>query len=197
MKKLLTAAIACALIGVAGTTMAAGNADAGKTKSATCMACHGPDGNSPTNPVWPKLAGQHASYIIKQLNGTDQTMSPMAAPLQAQDIEDLAAYFSSQPRKIGEADPALVAKGEAIYRGGDLSKGLPACIACHGPKGAGNGPANFPSIGGQHAAYVEGTLKKFRSGERANDINRMMRDIAAKMTDAEIKAVASYVSGLH
>ncbi len=181
---------------------AAGDAAAGKTKSAVCVACHGPDGNSPANPVWPKLAGQHPSYLVKQLTELksgarkDQTMSPMAAPLSDQDMQDLAAYFSSQTQNPGTAAADKVAQGEKLYRAGNKATGVAACMACHGPSGIGNGPARFPRISGQHAPYVEKALKDFRSGTRSNDLNGMMRDVAKKLSDDEIAAVAQYVQGL-
>jgi len=203
MKKLLTAVVAMALTGAAAPSLAAGDAEAGKAKSAVCASCHGADGSSPLNPMWPKLAGQHANYIATQLkhfkDGTrkDAQMSPMAMPLSDQDMEDLAAYFASLPVTTGEADPALVAQGETIYRGGNIDSGVAACMSCHGPAGKGNGAANFPALAGQHATYVESTLGKFASGDRANDPAAMMRDVAAKMSPAEMKAVASYINGLH
>lgn len=181
---------------------AAGDAAAGKTKSAICMACHGADGNSP-NPIWPKLAGQHASYILTQLqhfksgSRKNDLMSPMAAPLSDQDMADLAAYFSSQTQSAGTAAADKVAKGEKIYRAGNPNTRVAACMACHGPAGIGNAPASFPRISGQHAAYVEKALKDFRAGSRDNDPNMMMRGVAANMTDAEIMAVAQYVQGLY
>ncbi|HXH01796.1 MAG TPA: c-type cytochrome [Candidatus Competibacteraceae bacterium] len=209
MKKLFVFAATCVLLGSAAVASAAGDAAAGKQKSATCAACHNADGNS-VNPEWPKLAGQNAGYLVKQLQDfqmgmkdpkhegarLNPTMGPMAMPLSAQDMEDLAAYFASQTITPGEADPNKVALGEKLYRGGDLIKGIPACNACHGPTGAGNPAAKFPALAGQHAKYVELQLKAFRGGQRANDAGQMMRDIAAKMSDAEIEAVASYVQGL-
>ena len=192
-----------AMLALAGATQAAGNAEAGKTKSAVCAACHGADGNSGANPVWPKLAGQHPSYIIQQLQDfkagkrSEPMMSPMAAPLSEEDMADLAAYFSSQKRTIGEADANLVAEGEELYRAGNASSGVSACSACHGPTGSGNPLANFPSLSGQGAAYVVKALKDFRSGTRNNDTGGMMQDVASRLTDAEIDAVAQYVQGLH
>ena len=186
---------------MAGASQAAGDAAAGQTKSVTCLACHGADGNS-VNPIWPKLAGQHPEYILKQLadlkSGVrkDPLMSPMAAPLSDADMADLAAYFSSQKTAPGTAAPDQAKTGETLYRAGNAASGLTACIACHGPSGAGNGAANFPRLAGQHASYVDKALKDLRSGTRSNDPNRMMRDIAGKMTDAEIAAVAQYIQGL-
>ncbi|HEC06049.1 MAG TPA: cytochrome c4 [Thiolapillus brandeum] len=201
MKKALLIASFVAMA-VSGVAQAAGDAAAGKTKSAACAACHGADGNSGVNPLWPKLAGQHPKYIMKQLHDfkatkrKDATMAPMAAPLKDQDIEDLAAYFSSQTLTVGEAAVDKVALGQKTYRGGS-SNGAPACSGCHGPAGGGNGAANFPSISGQSAAYVAKQLKAFRSGERANDMNGMMAGVAAKLTDKEIDALSQYVQGLH
>jgi len=123
-------------------------------------------------------------------------MAPMAAPLSTQDMEDLAAYFSSQTIKPGTADESKVAQGEAIYKGGISASGVPACAACHGPTGSGNPAAKFPRVAGQHAKYIEIQLKNFRDGKRDNDAGRMMRNVAAKMTDAEIAAVAQYMQGL-
>ena len=201
MKKLVVIAATCAQLGSATAALAAGDATAGKTKSVSCAACHNADGNS-TNPAYPKLAGQGADYLLKQLQEfkagvrVNAIMAGMAAPLSPQDMEDLAAYFASQQVTRGTTDPALAAAGEAVFRGGNLNSGLAACSACHGATGAGNPAAKFPSLAGQHADYVELQLKSFRAMERANDAGQMMRANAAKMTDAEIKAVASYVQGL-
>ncbi|WP_428623164.1 c-type cytochrome [Sedimenticola sp.] len=185
-----------------GVAQAAGDPAAGKTKSTTCLACHGADGNS-ANAVWPKLAGQHPSYIKKQLQNfkagvrKNDLMSPMAMPLSEQDMDDLAAYFSSQTQAPGTTAADKVELGSKIYRGGNAATDVAACMACHGPAGAGNPTAKFPRIAGQHAAYVEKMLKDFRSGARANDNAKMMRNVVARMTDAEIAAVAQYVQGLH
>ena len=202
MKKVLTFVLTGLAISVAASAWAeGGNAEAGKTKSATCAACHGADGNS-VNPEWPKLAGQHASYIVKQLTNfkkgdrNNATMSPMAQPLSDQDVADLAAYFSSQARKGGEADKTKVTLGEQVYKGGNNATGVAACAACHGPTGAGNPAANFPSLNGQQTTYIKNQLNAFRKGERANDAGKMMRNVAAKMTDAEIDTVAEYITGL-
>jgi cytochrome c553 len=180
----------------------AGNAEAGKAKSAACAACHGVDGNS-VNPEWPNLAGQGATYIAKQLSEfksgvrKDPIMMGMAAPLSDEDMQDLAAYFASQTVKVGEAAADKVAAGEILYRGGKADKGLVACTACHGPTGNGVVTSGFPAVSGQHAVYIEKQLKAFASGDRANDANRMMRDIAAKLTADEMAAVAQYMQGLH
>jgi len=178
-----------------------GSAEAGQAKTATCVACHGVDGNS-VNPEWPSIAGQHAEYIVKQLKafkgGTRMNvlMSPMAAALTDQDMLDLAAYYAAQPRKGLEADAAKVALGQRLYRGGDRDTELAACIACHGPGGAGNPAALYPAIKGQHATYTAAQLKAYKRGERATDQNQMMRNVSAKLTDEQIDALASYVQGL-
>jgi cytochrome c553 len=198
-KRLVTVSIVMVL--AAGMAQAAGDVDAGKAKSATCLACHGPDGNSP-NPIWPKLAGQHPVYIIKQLQAfksgdrKNDLMSPMATPLTDEDIVNLAAYFSSQKQSDGTAAADQVKLGEKIYRSGNAANGVSACIGCHGPSGLGNPAAQFPRISGQHAAYSEKALKDFRGGTRANDMQKMMQGVAAKMSDKEIAAVAQYVQGL-
>lgn len=191
-----------ALAGINGQVNATGDATAGKAKAATCAGCHGADGNS-VNPDWPTLAGQHPKYLMKQLREfkagerTDATMAPMAAPLSEQDQADLAAYFASQQPKQGGADESLVELGQKIYRGGNPTTGVAACIGCHGPKGKGNPAANFPSLSGQHAKYMEKQLFKFKKNERKNDAGKMMRSIAARMNEDEIRAVASYIQGLH
>lgn len=175
----------------------------GQKLSVTCAACHGADGNS-VNPEWPKLAGQHASYIEKQLHDfradkrADPLMSAQAKGIKSDsDIADLAAYFASKSTKLGSANKDKVALGQAIYRGGNLVSGVAACSGCHGPTGVGNAPAKFPRISGQQKKYVIKQLKNFRAGARNNDTGKMMRNVAAKMTDAEIEAVAEYIAGLH
>lgn len=171
-----------------------------------CAACHGADGNS-VIPANPSLAAQHPEYTLKQLvnfkprNGksaerASPIMSGMVANLTDDDMANLAAYFARQkPRPGAASDPDLVKQGQEIYRGGILTKNVAACAGCHSPDGAGV-PAQFPRLAGQHAEYVEGQLKAFRSGERANDPNGMMRAIAARLSDREIKAVSEYISGL-
>ena len=187
---------------ISNITFGEGAAEAGKTKAATCAACHGPDGNS-TTPEWPKLAGQHGAYLAKQLKDfksgvrKNPVMSPMASPLGDQDIEDLSAFYSAQKSTPGSADPKYVKAGEQLYRGGNAETGVPACMACHGPAGSGNPAAGYPALRGQHAAYTATQLRALKSGERSNDANSVMRTIAAKMTEPEIEAVASYIEGLH
>ncbi|MCW8848181.1 MAG: cytochrome c4 [Sedimenticola sp.] len=198
-KWLVSVSIVLAMVVV--NAQAAGDAAAGKTKSATCLACHGADGNS-ANAVWPKLAGQHPNYIKKQLQEfkagarKNDLMSPMAMPLSDQDMDDLAAYFSSQTQAPGTATADSVELGGKIYRAGNASTNVAACMACHGPTGSGNPSAKFPRISGQHAAYIEKTLKDFRSGDRTNDNAKMMQNVVFRMTDKEIAAVAQYLQGL-
>ncbi len=202
MNKWLVFATVFSMVGGLSQAWAGGDASTGKTKSATCAGCHGADGNS-VNPDWPNLAGQGAGYLDKQLKDFKQgarknaTMAPMAMALSEQDRADLAAFYASQPVKVGAADEALVEEGQKIYRGGNPASGLAACIGCHGPAGAGNPAAKFPAVGGQHAQYVVNQLNAFKSGERDNDAGKMMRNIAGKMSEQEMKAVASYIQGLH
>jgi len=197
-----TVVISLALLLAAPLVQAAGNAKSGEQKSGVCMGCHGPNGNS-LNPVWPKLAGQSESYLAKQLadfkSGArkDPLMSGQAAALSTQDMADLAAYYSKQTISAGMADKAKLTLGQNVFRGGNKEKGIAACIGCHGPSGAGNPSAKFPAVGSQQAEYTIKALKDFRSGARSNDPSNMMRDIAARMSDKEIEAVASYIAGLH
>ncbi len=181
-----------------------GSVDAGRTKSATCAACHGADGNSVT-PDWPSLAGQHVAYIVHQLkafkNGDrmNVTMKPFADTLSDQDMADIAAYFAAQKPTPKGADPALVNLGQQIYRGGVPDRGIAACIACHGPSGDGNPLAAYPRLSGQHSTYVARTLGEYASGSRRSDagVNQMMRNEASLLRDDEIRALASYVQGLN
>jgi cytochrome c553 len=178
-----------------------GSVDAGRTKSATCAACHGVDGNSVTAD-WPSLAGQHPEYIARQLKAfktgerKSVTMMPFAQMLSDQDVADVAAYFAAQKPTPKGADPAVINLGQQIYRGGIPARGIPACIACHGPTGHGNPFAAFPRISWQHAAYVTKSLQDYKSGERASDANQVMRNVASLLKDDEIRALASYVQGL-
>jgi cytochrome c553 len=195
---LLAVAIAAAALGMNDTALAEGSVEAGQQKSAVCMACHGPDGNS-LNPEWPNLAGQHASFIVAQLeafkSGERQNplMSPMAVGLTEQDMLDLAAFYAAQAPAALEADPALVEAGRKLYLGGNQETGVSACIACHGPTGRGNPMALYPVISGQHATYLASALRAYASGER---VNTMMQEIAARMSEEEIAAVSAYIQGL-
>lgn len=185
--------------------MAEGDIEAGKAKAKTCIACHGVGGNS-INGEWPSLAGQGAAYHYKQLvelqknNGrSNELMAPMIKDLTEQDMLDLAAYYESLPLKPGVAQDkeADVDLGEAVYRGGSLSGGIPACIGCHGPAGRGNPAAKYPHVAGQHAVYTAIQLRSFRNGARGNDESQMMRSVAHRMTDEEIEAVSQYIAGLN
>ena len=181
-------------------------AKAKKTAETVCIACHGADGNSPT-PANPILAGLGAEYLFKQLSEFKATdgkpalrnnavMAGMTAALTADDMKGLALYFSQQKRKPASAtDEKLVAAGKSLWRKGDFDKGIPACAGCHGPAGAGV-PAQYPRLAGQYAEYTDLQLKNFRSEERSNDPEKMMRAIADKLSDKQIKALADYVAGL-
>ena len=194
--------------------MAAGDAAAGEKKAAVCAACHGQDGNSPGGD-FPSLAGQGEKYLAKQLadykSGARKNgiMQGQAAGLSEQDMADLAAFYASKTIKGGSAKAELVAKGERLYRGGNAATGVAACAGCHGPAGQGIDAAGFPSLAGQHASYTEAQLRAFRAAGRKDigapayrvndadgDAPGMMQSVAAKMSDAEIQAVASYISGL-
>lgn len=200
MKKLFI--LALVLAATALQVNAAGDAAAGKNKAAACGACHGPDGNSVSG-QFPKLAGQNASYIAAQLanfkSGKRQNpiMSGQAAALSDQDMEDLAAWFSSQAVHTGEADAGQVKLGEALYRSGNKDENVPACLACHGPDGSGNYLMKVPALAGQHHEYVAAQLQAYATGARTTDPNKMMETIAARLTPAEMQAVASYIEGLH
>ncbi|KAF7599345.1 MAG: cytochrome c4 [Candidatus Dactylopiibacterium carminicum] len=176
------------------------------TAESICAACHGADGNS-ILAVNPSLAGQHPGYLFKQLHDfkswdgkpavrDNAVMAGMTAALSEADMRGLAAYFSSQTLKPETAKHReTLALGQKIWRAGDTSKGLASCAGCHGPAGKGIPPL-YPSIHGQHAEYIEAQLKAFRVGERKNDPAHAMRDVASRLTDAEIKAVADYTAGL-
>ncbi len=190
-------------LGITGVAQAAGDAKAGQTKAAMCGACHGADGNSAA-PNFPKLAGQGERYLLKQMNDiksgnrTVLEMTGLLTNMSEQDMADIAAYFASQNMSVGAADPALVKAGEALFRGGKLAEGMPACTGCHSPNGAGNDAAGFPQLGGQHAQYVAKQLTDFREGNRTNDgDSMMMRSVAAKLSNKDIQAISSYIQGLH
>jgi cytochrome c553 len=198
----LAATLICATaFGWTASSLAAGTKEAGQTKSTPCVACHGIDGNS-ANPEWPSIAGQHESYLMRQLKAfragerQNPLMSPMAAGLSDEDIADLAAFYSSQTAHGGETEPSKLKLGQKVYRAGNMEEQTMACAGCHGPTGRGNPLASYPAIQGQHATYVAAQLRAYKSGTRANDPNQMMRSIAARLSDAEIDAVASYVQGL-
>lgn len=209
-------------VGLSSAVLAGGDAAAGKDKAQVCVACHGEGGNSIV-PTFPKLAGQNERYLLKQmkdiqcgaLSAAEQkakkcsgrpvpTMAGQLDNMSEQDLADIAAYYAGQSGTGGQAKADLAAKGEEIYRAGVRSKGVAACTACHSPLGKGNEVAGFPALAGQHSDYIAAQLKAFRAAAdgdaagRSNDGDtKMMRDVAYRMSDSEIDAVASYISGLH
>lgn len=203
MKALLKGVVIVAGFALAAGVSAAGDIEAGKNSSAICAACHAADGNS-VMPNFPKLAGQGQQYLLKQMKDIKTGKRPvlemtgMLDGMSDQDLVNLAAYFSAQTSTGGQAKKDLVEAGEVLYRAGNPATKIAACTACHGPSGKGIELAVFPALAGQHADYIALQLKKFRSGERSNDGDtRMMRSVAALLSDKEIEAVASYISGLH
>ena len=196
-----------------------GDVKRGATKAGTCAACHGLDGN-PTDPQYPRLAGMPERYVAHHLelfkhnvrtSGMSAVMKPFADPLSAQDMRDLGAYFATQAPGAGIADDAVITEGpnkdmkfyqvgERLFRQGDAGRGIPACMACHGPAGGGNpGPA-YPAIAGQQAAYAQRRLEEYRTGTTAEKDARnfnIMASVAKPLTDEEIRSLASYVQGLH
>lgn len=219
MKKVFKYAVfSLGLVAASHGAMAAGDAAAGEAKTAMCAGCHGADGNS-LAPNFPKLAGLGEKYIIKQLKdikdgrakgGRDVVeMTGMLNALSDQDMADIAAFFSSKPMQLsGSKDIQVQASsgikvdglelGARVFRAGNLETAVPACTGCHSPTGQGNAPAGYPRIGGQHAAYIEKQLRAFRSGDRWNDGDqKIMREVAENMTDAEIIAVSNYIAGLN
>jgi cytochrome c553 len=193
-----------------------GDAKAGQTKAGACAACHGLDGNS-SDPQYPKLAGQHETYIWRQLKlfksgeRVNPIMQGMAAPLTGQDMRDIGAYFATQAPAAGVADDTPIATGEnqglafyrvgeRLWRGGKKSAGVPACQACHGPTGRGIPGPTYPSIGGQHAGYTSAQLKFFRDGGvwgKDASANSIMSTIARNLSDEEIQGLATFIEGLH
>jgi len=181
-----------------------GDANSGQAKSATCGACHGIDGN-PASSQYPKLAGQHENYIARQIEliKTNQRANPVMmgfiASMTPQDMHDVGAYFASKSSLPGVADAKLVAKGEALYRGGDKATNTPACMACHGPDGRGNPGAGYPQLAGQFADYTAAKLKDFRDGKKWSDDDKgaIMPAVVHGLNDNDIAALASYIEGLH
>ncbi|MDG1931474.1 MAG: c-type cytochrome [Luminiphilus sp.] len=203
------AKVACVLaVTVIGTNVqAAGDAEAGQAKAATCVACHGVDGNSAV-PTFPKLSGLGHKYLLKQMQDIRDGRRPVALMagqvdnMTDQDLSDIAAFYDAQPRSGGSADPDKVSLGRKVYLGGIAERQVPACSGCHSPTGNGNGPAVYPALAGQHADYVAAQLKMFRKGyeDPAGRTNggeaKIMRTTAFRMSDMEIEAVASYIAGL-
>jgi len=203
MKK-LEIVIISAVISVLAPSMvlAQGDAVAGQAKAALCATCHGNDGNSDLA-INPKLAGQNANYIIKQLMDFKSgarpsvTMAAMVLSLSEQDMQDIAAWYASQQVTLQGANPELLELAETLYRAGNKELSVAACSACHSPTGQGNAPAGIPALSGQHAEYTLQQLKDFRSGVRENDLSAMMRTVVERFTDNELEALASYLSGLN
>ncbi len=208
MKKLLS--ISALVLGIASAQAAdvlKGDPAAGEQKAVTCGACHGADGNSMV-PSFPKLAGLGEKYLLQQMQHIRDGLRPVAQMagqvdnMSDQDLADLAAFYSAKPRGVEKADPALIELGEKVYRAGVAERNVAACIACHGARGTGNAPAGFPAIGGQHSDYIAAQLKAYRKGYedptgRVTDGDtKIMRSNAFGLSDMEIEAVASYVSGL-
>jgi cytochrome c553 len=216
----LTIRTACVLLAMASTSvaLAKGDATAGAAKAATCLACHGANGNSVT-PAWPKLAGQNAAYITRQLKlfhdgvrkpqPTDTNgmlMPPMAATLSDQDMEDVGAYYALQTPAGGEADPSLYQAGQKLYHGGDRNRNIPACAACHGPLGAGNPGAGYPALRAQHVEYTVKQLGLYHAKLRytlndkgisnGGDHAEIMQTIVSRLSDADIKSLAAYIQGM-
>ncbi len=184
------------------TVLADGNAEAGAAKSAVCGACHGQNGHS-VNPIWPNLAGQHSSYTVEQVKAiqkgekrSNPTMQPIVATLSDDDIQDIAAYYATQTESGLEADPSYWKSGEKIYRGGIGARNVPACIACHGPIGRGNAPAKYPALRAQHAEYTLKQLHDYKSGERKTGAGGIMQTIAGRLSEEEMRDLASYIQGL-
>lgn len=202
MKNLILAGLFAVSSMMTGAVMA-GDAAAGKNKSASCGGCHGFDGNSPIA-MYPKLAGQNEAYIVKQINDyradttrKNEIMKGMIASLSDADAADIGAYFQAQNVSAAATfDESKIAAGREIYKGGDLQKGIPACQACHGPNGAGTAGIGYPAVGGQYVDYTLAQLKAFKDGTRANDDKRLMRDIVANMSEEDMVAVSNYMASL-
>ena len=183
--------------------LGAGNAELGKQKTATCIACHGSDGNSMVD-LWPSLAGQNFKYLKDQLvliqsgKRAIPEMMGMLENFDESDLEDIAAYYSNQSNQIGQVSKELVEQGLKLYYAGNFEKGIPACTACHSPRGRGNSLAGYPLLSGQKPGYLEKTLKEYRLGERHySEQSAIMVSIAYKLDDKEIEALSSFMNGLH
>ncbi len=178
----------------------AGNAPSGEKKALICSACHGAQGVS-NNPEWPHLAGQHASYLSKQLmdfkQGTRQapTMTPLVSNLSTEDIADIAAYYEQlPPLSTTKIEPTSKTRGQILYKEGNKEQKITACITCHGPDGRGNAEAGFPSLRHQSMIYLEQQMHAFKSHQRKNDLNGLMHDISQHLSDDDITALSDYIS---
>lgn len=201
MKKLIAGVVLG--MGLSVVAHGAGDPEAGEAQAGACAACHGQAGAAPVQGVYPKIAGLGEKYLYDQLvaiRDGEREIPEMTGQLDGKsddDLRDLAAYFDQEDMPLSQADPDLVDEGEALYRGGNLASGVAACAACHNPQGKGNEPAGYPHLGGQNAEYVVKSLEDYRDGSRGGPQAQIMMDIASKLTDEEIEAVASYISGLH
>jgi len=201
MKRLWILAITISGAILSNSALAVGSVEAGATKAVVCQACHGANGNS-TNPEWPSLAGIGADYIADQLKNfkdgkrANPVMMPNVANLSPADMADLGAYFDSLTNTGLEADPSYWQAGEKLYRGGDSARGIPACMACHGPTGRGNEPAKFPALRGQQSVYVAKQLNDYASGARATGPNGIMQTVAKRLSADDIRNLASYLQGI-
>ncbi|MDP9082663.1 MAG: cytochrome c4 [Pseudomonadota bacterium] len=186
---------------VSNLSISAGSAEAGAAKAVVCQACHGVNGNS-TNPEWPSLAGLGADYIADQLKNfkegkrNNPVMMPNAVTLTAEDMANLGAYFDALTNTGLEADPSYWQAGQKLYRAGDAVRGIPACMACHGPVGGGNGPAKFPALRGQQSVYVVKQLNDYASGSRPTGPNGIMQTISKRLSPTDMRNLASYLQGL-
>lgn len=203
--KFFIRALASILAVISLQAVAEGDASAGQAKSAICAACHGADGNSVV-PNWPKLAGQHPDYMVRQVSliksGARNVpeMLGIVATMSDQDIQDIAAWYSSQTNSGGVADESAALLGQRIFKAGNMETGVPACMSCHGPAGEGNPLAGYPALAGQHAMYTSKMLTGFRMGFNWGDEDgpsKVMNGAALQLTKEEIEAVASYIQGLY
>ncbi|GHC34483.1 c-type cytochrome [Aidingimonas halophila] len=203
MRQLLASlAITLSALGVAHAQE--GDPSNGEELAQECASCHGENGISSSGD-FPSLAGQKTAYVAEQIldiRDGEREVPEMAGQVDdysEQDAWDVAAYYAEMEPNIGEAkdDAELLERGEELYRAGDASQGLPACTACHGPTGDGINSAGYPALSGQQPGYTVSTLQDFASGERSNDDNGIMRDIASKMSEEDMEAVANYLFGLH
>jgi cytochrome c553 len=201
MKRFWILAITISSTIVSNSALPAGNVAAGATKAVVCQACHGANGNS-NNPEWPSLAGVGADYIADQLKNfkegerNNPVMMPNAMSLSADDMADLGAYFDSLVNTGLEADPSYWQAGQKLYQGGDPTRGIPACMACHGPTGAGNEPAKFPALRGQQSVYLSKQLNDYASGTRSTGPNAIMQTIAKRLSPEDIRNLSSYLQGI-
>jgi cytochrome c553 len=201
MKRFWILAITISSTIVGNSALPAGSVEAGATKAIVCQACHGANGNS-TNPEWPSLAGVGADYIADQLKNfkegkrTNPVMMPNAMSLSADDMADLGAYFDSLVNTGLEADPSYWQAGQKLYQGGDPTRAIPACMACHGPTGAGNEPAKFPALRGQQSVYLVKQLNDYASGARATGPNGIMQTVAKRLSPEDIRNLSSYLQGI-